>query len=248
MTDNGSGMTEPRGRRRSPRPSSWWGGGLPPRLSPSGFELRPSLRPLPSAPNVDFVPTPLMAGSHVQQFVSMGNGYHRSTRQYHWLMPISCHFQHSKVLLKRFSSTRRPISSKCNWPSRTHKVSVWEVDCSRPLSEGSRPSTFSLAKTVNALPRHQQVHGFNFYALTYQPVVQAVQWTGAPELLTAPSYTRLHAWQKSEMIHLHSAHTIFHSRRGHLRTKKHQNSWQQQQQILFARKKHKHNIRKIKII
>ena len=37
-----------------------------------------------------------------------------------------------------------------------------------------------------------------------------------PELLRALSYNWL--TKMSEMIHLHSAHTIFHSRRGHLKT------------------------------
>jgi len=43
--------------------------------------------------------------------------------------------------------------------------------------------------------------------------VQTVQWTGAPELMRAPSYNAL-TWvtKMSEMIHLHSAHTTFHSR------------------------------------
>jgi len=34
-----------------------------------------------------------------------------------------------------------------------------------------------------------------------------------------------HSWQTAIMKHVLSAHMIFHSIRGHLRTQKHQNSW-----------------------
>ena len=48
-----------------------------------------------------------------------------------------------------------------------------------------------------------------------------VQWTGDPGLLRATSYNRSYMRDKmSEILHLHSAHTIFHTRGGHLRTMK----------------------------
>jgi len=32
-------------------------------------------------------------------FTIVGNGWPHTVLWYHWLMPISCHFQHRKVLL-----------------------------------------------------------------------------------------------------------------------------------------------------